>query len=205
MIANWWNLAYLFRPPWDSGEPTSVLVRLVESGEVKPGRAIDLGCGTGTNAIYLAQHGFEVTGVDLAPRAIAKAQRKAQAAGVQVRWLVGDVTALPADLGPFDFALDIGCFHSLPLEMRRAYVKTLRRVLAPDGRYLLWCFLREDHRDARRGGNRLRPGPRGLTLTELETHFGTHFAIQTFQPPQAGWRTTAVYLMEHLAGREEGA
>jgi 2-polyprenyl-3-methyl-5-hydroxy-6-metoxy-1,4-benzoquinol methylase len=74
--------------------PRDELVRLVESGSIWPGRAIDLGCGTGANAIFLAQHGFEVTGVDSAQAAIEKARQRANGAGVQINFAVDDLTNL---------------------------------------------------------------------------------------------------------------
>jgi len=156
-----WNVMYLFRPPWDTGRPLPALVEMVESGQLAPGRAIDLGCGTGTNVLYLARHGFEVTGVDIARLAIVRARAKARRAGVSARFLVADVTRLPEDLGPFDLALDVGCFHSLSSAQREAYVRTLRRIVRPGGTYLLWVFLREPEQPAP------RVGPRGVTEDEV--------------------------------------
>ncbi len=82
-------------PGWDVGRPCSHLVRAVEDTTFKPGRAIVLGCGSGTNAIYLASKGFEVTGVDVSPTALAIAAEKARKADVEVDWMVADVSALP--------------------------------------------------------------------------------------------------------------
>src|SRR6267378_7272369 len=99
--------AYLFGfKPWDTGVPPPELVSVVEGEDrFAPGIAIDLGCGTGTNSIYLAQHGWDATGIDFVPRAIKAARRKAAAAGVSPRFMVGDVTRL-TDLGVgADYAL----------------------------------------------------------------------------------------------------
>ncbi len=190
---HFWNLMYLFRPPWDTGEPLPELVSLVESGRLAPGRAIDLGCGTGTNVIYLAQHGFDAVGVDIASRAIAKARRKAEAAGVRARFLVADVTDLPPDLGLFDFALDVGCFHSLKEDDRPAYVRSLARVLKPGGMYLLWTFRRDPERPP------ARFGPRGLTPDEVRASFEPAFTVEEVQMGE-GWRPNAVYLMRRREG-----
>ncbi|TEU13475.1 MAG: class I SAM-dependent methyltransferase [Anaerolineales bacterium] len=108
-----WDLAYLWRAPWDIGGPRPELVRLVEDSKLEPCRAIDLGCGIGENVIYLAQQGFDASGVDISPRGIAKARRKAQAAGVSPTFLVSDVTNLAGIKGPFDLLVDNGCLHSL--------------------------------------------------------------------------------------------
>lgn len=128
-----------FRAPWDIGA-RSDLVALVESGRIKPGSAIDLGCGTGANAIYLAQHGFEVTGVDYAEAAIEKAQERAKAAGVQVNFLVDDLTNLQHVSGKFDFLLDYGVLDDLRLNQREPYVQNMLPLTRPGSCYLLWGF-----------------------------------------------------------------
>ena len=109
-----------------------------------PGRAIDIGCGTGTNAITLARAGWQVTGVDFAPRAIKLARQKASDAGVPAEFLVKDVTRLQGVRGPFDLALDLGCFHGIPPKGRANYLEQLQRVLAPGGFWLMYGFLKED-------------------------------------------------------------
>lgn len=129
-------------PPWDTGITPPELVEFIASHP--PGRALDLGCGTGTNIIALAQHGWQATGVDFAWSAIRAARRKAQRAGVPADLRVGDVTRLRAIDGPFDLILDIGCFHNLPVERRPAYLAQLERLLAPSGTYLLYVHLKPD-------------------------------------------------------------
>ncbi len=97
-----------------------------------PGRALDLGCGTGTNVITLARHGWRVIGVDFARRAIAIARYKARQARIQVDLRVGDVTKF-TNPGSFDLVLDIGCFHTLPFALRQEYIHNLTQLLAPQG------------------------------------------------------------------------
>jgi SAM-dependent methyltransferase len=124
------------RPGWDKGLPSSHLKAAAESGAIKPGRAVVLGCGTGTNAIYLAQMGFDVTAIDVAPTALNLAQQKAAEADVKVRWLLADVLAPPADLEAFDFIFDRGCYHGVRRNNAHGYVKTVKR-LSRSGTHIL--------------------------------------------------------------------
>jgi len=140
-----WDIIYLFgKTPWDTGVTPPELRAVVESGQVQPGRALDLGCGTGTNVIYLAQHGFEAVGVDISSRAIARAQRKIEQAGLSqpAHVYAGDVTrldALPVN-GLFGLALDMGCFHILDVPGRERYIAALATRMKPGGLYLLYAF-----------------------------------------------------------------
>lgn len=128
-----------FRAPWDIGAREE-LVELVESGHIKPCRAIDLGCGAGANAIYLAQNGFEVTGVDFAGSAIKKAQARATRAGVHIDFIVDDLTDLRHVSGRFDFLLDYGVLDDLRLHQREPYVQNMLPLTHAGSRYLLWGF-----------------------------------------------------------------
>jgi len=118
------------KAPWDSGKPDSKLVAAVEAGTLKPGRAVVLGCGSGTNAIYLAKKGFDVTAMDVAPTALAIAKTKADKANVTVRWMVADVLA-PPTLKPFDVIFDRGCYHGVRRVSATGYVKTTDALSKP--------------------------------------------------------------------------
>ena len=132
------NLWYFFKPPWDSGISPPELLDFIANHPA--GNAIDLGCGSGTNVITLAQHGWQVTGVDFVPRAIHLAKRKAEKINLKVTLSVDDVTRLNIVTGPFDLALDIGCFHSI--ENRTAYLTTLKRILQNEGYWLMYGFFK---------------------------------------------------------------
>ena len=118
------------RPFWDAGVPSGELRRVVEQGIVRPGPAVDLGCGSGTDAIYLASKGFDVTAIDIAPTALSQAREKAERAGVKVRWLLANVLSLPR-LEPFQFIFDRGCYHEVRFDNAAAYVETVRRLSQP--------------------------------------------------------------------------
>jgi SAM-dependent methyltransferase len=135
-----YDLWYRFgTPPW-VGPARSELVRLVESGDLLPGRAIDLGCGEGDNAIFLAQHGFQVTAVDFSPAAIAKAKAKAHEAGADVDFVIDDLTGLTGVSGHFDVLVDYGTLDDLSNRGRAAYVDQVRTLAKPGAKFLLWCF-----------------------------------------------------------------
>jgi len=132
-----------------------------------PGRALDLGCGTGTNAITLARGGFRVTGIDFSCRAIRKAREKASRAGLPIDFLAADVSDLRMLPGGYDFALDIGCLHSLPETDRPGYASGLARLVRPGGMYMLYAWLPGP---GRRGGAGIAPAELKLLLgADFET------------------------------------
>ena len=131
------SLCYYFNPPWDSGISPPELLDFIEKHS--PGNAIDIGCGTGTNVITLAQASWQVTGVDFTPRAIRIAKRKAKRAGIEAELQVRDATDLNGIQGPFDLALDMGCFHGMG-NRKVNYLSELDRILAPGGHWLIYGF-----------------------------------------------------------------
>lgn len=161
----WWHLAYLVGfKPWDSGVPPPELVSVVEGPDaLTAGGALDLGCGTGTNVVYLAEHGWDATGVDLVGRALSRARGRAAVAGVSPRFIRGDVTRLDRlGVSPGqNLFLDMGCFHAIPSERRGAYVAGVTSLAAPGAILLLFGF----------APGAMRPGPRGVTADELRQRF----------------------------------
>jgi SAM-dependent methyltransferase len=150
---------------WQRSAPPAELFALVEGpARLAAGRALDLGCGTGTDAIYLAAHGWDVTGIDMVPKALATARRHAAAAGVAPRFVLGDVTRLH-DLGigeGYSLLLDFGCFHTLPEDRRPAYVASVSEAAAPGATLLLYGFRRPP-----KGA----PIHAGLTTDEVQQRF----------------------------------
>ncbi len=133
------NLAYYQKPVWDTGISPPELLDFIATHE--PGRALDLGCGTGTNVITLAKHGWDVVGVDFAKHAISLAKRKANFYAVHVDLHHEDVTQLTTINAKFDLILDIGCFHSLPPSKRSSTILKINQLLAENGTYLLYVFM----------------------------------------------------------------
>jgi len=125
--------------PWDLGRPSPELVRVLDEYDIAPCQTIELGCGTGVNAVELASRGFQVTAVDLAPTAIERARQRAQEAGAAVDFTVANVLELPDDVvrrGPFDFVFDRGCYHSVRRVDCERYLQTLQRLTRTGTRYL---------------------------------------------------------------------
>jgi ubiquinone/menaquinone biosynthesis C-methylase UbiE len=131
------NFWYFRNPPWDSGITPPELFEFIQTHPA--GRAIDIGCGTGTNVITLAKTGWQVTGFDFAARAIQIAKRKAKKANIQASLVTDDATRMKNVTGQFDLALDMGCFHGL--ENKADYLTQLDRILAPNGFWLMYGFL----------------------------------------------------------------
>jgi SAM-dependent methyltransferase len=132
------------RMPWYSSKPSPWLVRATHDEYFLPASSIlDVGCGTGTNVLWLARRGFRTFGVDISPTAIAIASRRAQRGKVMADFRVASADRLPFGRRSFDGALDAGCFHSLPFRLRAPYARELSRVLRPDARFLLTWIPRE--------------------------------------------------------------
>ncbi|HLC02845.1 MAG TPA: class I SAM-dependent methyltransferase [Anaerolineales bacterium] len=193
-----YNTTYrYFRAPWDSG-PREELVRLVESGRLKPGRVIDLGSGTASNCIFLAQHGFDVTGVDFAAAAVALGEQRARQAGVEVRFLQDDLTHLRHISGTYDLLIDYGTLDDLSPRDRDLYVRNVLPLTHPGSQFLLYGFewhLAWWERAVIRlgffGAMALEPG-------EAERRFAEYFDIERVAEGrnEGGWpRGYAVYLM----------
>jgi len=156
------NLAYFGKAPWDSGISPPELYDFISSHPA--GRAIDIGCGTGTNLITLAIAGWQVTGFDFATRAIQITKRKLKDAGVRASLFNDDATQIKKVQGQFDLALDLGCFHGI--QNKADYLTQLTRILAPGGFWLMYGFFKPDP-SAGSGQRPLLPGP-GLAQTDLD-------------------------------------
>ncbi len=157
-LLNLWDSEYRRPEPalWDIGRPADELQRVIEGGKIARCRAVDMCCGSGTDAIYLASKGFDVTAIDVAPTALGLAMEKARKANVSVHWKVADILA-PPELKPFDFIYDRGCYHVVRDQNLSAYIEAVRRFSHPGTQFLLLA--------TRRGE---QPGGEGSGVTEEE-------------------------------------
>lgn len=173
------------RTPWDSGITPPEVVAFME-GDVAPGRALDLGCGTGTNALYLARLGWEVVGIDFSELAIGAARTKlAESSLPGVTLLRGDVTQLAAEgiTGFFDFVLDIGCFHGVPTRKRAHYVREVAAHTRAGSTLMMFAF----------GSSIRAPGRHPTRESEIRRRFGASFEVTRIElgtrPLGAAWFT----------------
>ncbi|MEU6141125.1 class I SAM-dependent methyltransferase [Streptomyces sp. NPDC047081] len=164
---------YADPPPWDIGRPQPAFLGLAEAGAIR-GRVLDVGCGTGEQALMCADLGLDVTGIDLATRALRTAEDKRRRRDRAARFLHWDALKL-ADLGEtFDTVLDCGLLHVFAADDRAAYVDGLRAVTRPGSRYFVLCF------------SDRQPGEWGrvhkLTKSEIETSFAEGWRVDSMDP-----------------------
>lgn len=166
--AHWDDRYQRGETPWDTGLPSSELVRVVGEQKILPCRTLELGCGSGANAVWLAQQGFEVTAVDVSTLALDLAQKRADDAGVAVNFVWGDVLN-PPDLGaPFAFFFDRGCYHIVRKIDLERFLQTLERLTVPGS---LGFVLAGNAKEV------MEPGPPTVSEAELRAELGRVFEI----------------------------
>lgn len=147
--------------PWDIAGPQPAIVGIAESGRIR-GRVLDVGCGTGENALYLAQRGHAVLGLDFVPAAIDRARAKAGERQSTAEFQVADALELSKLGQRFDTIIDCGLFHTFSDEERPVFVRGLHEALVPGGRLFILCFS-----DAEPGDE----GPRRVSQSEIHAAF----------------------------------
>lgn len=169
--------------PWDIGAAQPVVIEAERAGRFY-GSVVDVGCGLGDNAIYLAGQGHQVTGIDVAPTAIEQAREQARQRGVVVEFVVADATTLAGFDGRFDSVLDGACYHCLPEEARHAYAAALHRATRPDTLLTLFCFP---------SGSTGVAAAMGISEENLRTTWG-----------KAGWEITDLRLGRYQVNADVG-
>ena len=161
--------------PWDTGiSPSELMEAISGSHALPPGRALDIGCGTGTNSLTLAKHGWQVLGVDFAEPAIAQAIIKAEneqqeiaRVGGSVQFLCADITCLEAPSIPYSLVFDLGCLNGIPYTLRSNYARIVAEQAAPGALVLVYTHLT----------NPDRKGPIGCATEEIYELFGRAFVL----------------------------
>lgn len=148
--------------------PHEQLQKIIVEVAPPPGHALELGCGNGRDAIFLAQTGFDVTAVDFSPTAIRIARENAQRAGVKVNFVQDDVTELSQATGTFDLIIDIGAFNDLSLASRDLYIKRVVPLTHVGSRFILMCFEKK------------------LGVEEIEARFNDHFKVEVLEGDSGG-------------------
>jgi 2-polyprenyl-3-methyl-5-hydroxy-6-metoxy-1,4-benzoquinol methylase len=171
----------LDRIPWNLEEPPQLLVDLIQNRKIAPCDAVDIGCGCGNYAVWLAAQGFRMTGIDISPAAIALAAQLAREKGVECRFVQGDVTEdVARHEGAFDLAYDWELLHHVFPEKRQAYIDNVHRMLRPGATHLSVCFSEENPDFG--GTGKYRQTPLGTTLyfsseEEIRELFSQKFQI----------------------------
>ena len=161
--------AYESKTPWDIGKPQPIFV---EAANQVTGSVLDSGCGTGENALFFAERGHKVTGIDFLEQPIAEAKRKAQERGLTATFLVIDALRLEDIPELFDSVIDCGLFHVFSDDDRAQYVRGLTSVITPGGRLFLLCFSdREPPGD----------GPRRVSQQEVYQAFAESWEVESIR------------------------
>lgn len=167
---NWDERYQTGQLPWDSNLRSRELARVLTEENIAPCRAAELGSGTGTNAIFLAQQKFDVTAFDVSPTAIEMAKRKTEAANVKVDFRVADLIRFDLDLEPFDFLFDRGCFHCARDVSLTSYQDTLKKLSKPGTRYLVLTGNANEQTEGQ--------GPPRLTEKQIRDELGELFDFE---------------------------
>jgi len=153
-------------PGWETGNPASELVRTLDEGVISPGTTLDIGCGTGADAVYLARRGFEVTGVDCSPLAVERAHSRAEMESAAVCFVLGDVFKFVETAEPFDFVYDAGFYHFIRRVNLSRYLDLLWRTTRP-GSFCLTL--------AGSTGETAEGGPPQVSQQEIRSELGRLF------------------------------
>lgn len=163
---------------WKGEEPTEVVKKTVDEGIIKVGdRVLDIGCGFGRNANYLAEEGAQVTAVNINDQEIAQAKARAHEAGVNIDYLHADATSLPFADASFDAALDLGCSHMIPTrELQEKAAREAARVIKPGGALVFFGFSK-DHPSYQKNPAK----PMFRSLEDIQAMYGEFFEIVSYE------------------------
>jgi SAM-dependent methyltransferase len=173
VIPDWDVLYREGTPSWETGRPARELIRALDEGIVKPGTALEVGCGTGADAVYLAKRGFEVTAVDWSPTAVERARTRARLEGAPVRFVLDDVFDFVDSAGTFDLVYDAGFYHYVRQVDLSRYLDLLWRVTRPGSLFL--ALIGSDKEQA-------EGGPPRVSRDEIRLELGRAFEFAHLRP-----------------------
>jgi len=166
--------------PWDVGKPDSNLIQTVTTTPIRPCKALEIGCGTGDNAIWLSERNFDVLGIDTSEIAIEKAKDKASRVNTKCAFMVSDILTSHVQGAPFGFAFDRGCFHTVGSdEKRKKFAENVNGYLGKDG---LWLSLLGNADEQRDG-----PGPPQRSARDIVNAVELYFEILSLVSGNFGW------------------
>mgnify|MGYP005840028653 CR=1 FL=1 len=171
--ADWDAMYREATPPWETGRPASELVRMVQEGCLRPAPTLELGCGSGADAVFLASHGFDVTAVDFSPTAIERARTRAEQAGCGIRFVLDDVFNFAQTAEPADLVYDAGFYHFIRQGDLNRFLDLLWRITRPGTLYLTL---------AGRAGEEAEGGPPQVTEDEIRLELGRLFEFVHLRP-----------------------
>ena len=154
---------------WHSDKPDQELIDLIENSGIETRRTLDVGCGAGTDAIYLASKGSQVTAIDISHEAVRIARERAKKAGVKIDFISGNFLDVEFDNESFDFINDRGCFHHMNPLARENFVAKINEVLKSNGYYFLRCWSDKQEESER--------GPYRLSKGDIENIFSKFFEV----------------------------
>ncbi len=172
-VIDWDRMYRGGRPPWETGQPAGELVRALEEHLIEPCSTIELGCGTGADAVFLAEHGFEVTGVDSSPLALERARNLARSEGVPVRFVLDDVFEFGRTAGQFDLVYDAGFYHFIRGVDLSGLLDMLWRITRPGSLYLALIGSTEEEGEG---------GPPQVSEHEINFELTSLFDIVNLRP-----------------------
>lgn len=187
-----WETRYQSGPtPWDTGITPPEVVDFWRSGRLSPsGLAVDVGSGSATNALYLARLGLRAVALDIAAlalhRGLTRLQQREASLRSRTHLIQATATAIPLPQGCAQYVLDVGCFHSLPLEARPGYANEIIEVTAPGGYYHLYAFDESEETTS---------GARGVGDDEVQARFAPGFEVAVIDRATPNPRPCRWYLL----------
>jgi len=160
-------------PPWETGFAAGELVRVVSEIELPRGTALEIGCGTGADAVYLAGQGFEMTAIDASPMALDRARTRAELSGALIRFVLDDIFKFARTSGPFDFVYDAGFYHFIRRSDLERFLDVLWRVTQPGSYYLTLTGAT---------GEEAEGGPPQVSQEEVRRELGRLFELVQLRP-----------------------